>query len=105
MAGREEDANLLQTIRVIKILYDSNPYPSGAGSRAARRNRRRRWRRRQAQVDALASRILHYRLGGPQKPPPLDIPDLSKLHLDPVEHPASPETGDNQPSRQPSNNT
>nr|ABD36902.1 rev protein [Simian immunodeficiency virus]ABQ51082.1 rev protein [Simian immunodeficiency virus] len=103
MAGREEDANLLQTIRIIKILYDSNPYPSGAGSRAARRNRRRRWRRRQLQVDSIANRILQYRLGGPQEPPHLDLPDLSKLHLGPVDNPASAETGDNQSSTQPSN--
>nr|ABD36896.1 rev protein [Simian immunodeficiency virus]ABQ51073.1 rev protein [Simian immunodeficiency virus] len=103
MAGREEDANLLQTIRIIKILYDSNPYPSAAGSRTARRNRRRRWRQRQHQVDALANRILQYRLGGPQEPPHLALPDLSKLHLGPVDDPASTETGDNQPSKQPSN--
>ncbi|AAO13964.1 rev [Simian immunodeficiency virus] len=103
MAGREEDANLLYTVRIIKILYDSNPYPSGAGSRTARRNRRRRWRQRQHQVDALASRILQYRLGGPQEPPHLDIPDLSKLHLDPLDQPASTETGDNQLGTQPSN--
>ncbi|AFK80518.1 rev protein [Simian immunodeficiency virus] len=94
MAGREEDANLLETIRLIKILYDSNPYPSGAGSRAARRNRRRRWRQRQDQVDALAQRILQHRLGGPPEPPPLDLPDLSQLRLAAGDHTPSPETGD-----------
>ncbi|AEK79589.1 rev protein [Simian immunodeficiency virus] len=98
MAGREEDANLLSTIKIIKILYDSNPYPSASGSRTARRNRRRRWRNRQRQVDSLAQRILHCRLGGPQDPPPVDLPDLSKLRLAPLDDPENTETGNNQPN-------
>nr|AFB37443.1 rev protein [Human immunodeficiency virus 1] len=44
MAGRsgDSDEDLLQTVRLIKLLYQSNPPPNPEGTRQARRNRRRR---------------------------------------------------------------
>ncbi|AFM85334.1 rev protein [Simian immunodeficiency virus] len=84
MAGREEE-NLLQAIKIIKILYESNPYPNSEGTRSARRNRRRRWRIRQRQVEGISSRILATYLGRLPTAPPVDLPDLSKLTLAPLD--------------------
>ncbi|ALX35472.1 rev protein [Human immunodeficiency virus 1] len=82
MAGRsEEDQQLLQAIRIIRILYQSNPHPTPSGSRNARKNRRRRWRRRQAQVDALATRILATVVHGPEDSNPVDLPSLEHLSI------------------------
>nr|UEC95141.1 rev protein [Human immunodeficiency virus 1] len=84
MAGRsgDSDEELLRAIRIIKILYQSNPYPSPEGTRQARRNRRRRWRARQRQVRALSARILSSVLGRPAEPVPLQLPPLDRLTLD-----------------------
>nr|WOX63069.1 rev protein [Human immunodeficiency virus 1] len=84
MAGRsgDADAGLLTAIRIIKILYQSNPYPLPRGTRQARRNRRRRWRARQNQIDSLSERILSSCLGRPAEPVPLQLPPLERLHLD-----------------------
>nr|ADQ56990.1 rev protein [Human immunodeficiency virus 1] len=84
MAGRSGDADeeLLRAIRIIKILYQSNPFPSAEGTRQARRNRRRRWRARQRQIRALSERILCTCLGRPTEPVPLLLPPLERLHLD-----------------------
>nr|AEB52932.1 rev protein [Human immunodeficiency virus 1] len=85
MAGRsgDSDAELIWTVRVIKILYQSrDPPPNPAGTRQARRNRRRRWRRRQNQISALSERILSAHLGRPAEPVPLHLPPLERLTLD-----------------------
>nr|AAO47150.1 rev protein [Human immunodeficiency virus 1] len=81
MAGRSTDEELLRVIRIINILYQSNPHPSPTGSRNARRNRRRRWRRRQAQVNTLASRILATVVHGPQDNNLVELPPLEQLSI------------------------
>nr|QZD38787.1 rev protein [Human immunodeficiency virus 1] len=84
MAGRsgEDDEVLLQAVRTIKILYQSNPYPDPRGTRQARKNRRRRWRARQRQIRAISARILSTLLGRPAEPVPLQLPPLERLTLD-----------------------
>nr|QJQ89977.1 rev protein [Human immunodeficiency virus 1] len=84
MAGRSgaSDEDLLKAVRIIKILYQSNPYPEPQGSRQARKNRRRRWRARQRQIDSISQRILSNCLGRPAEPVPLQLPPLERLHLD-----------------------
>nr|AAN03279.1 rev protein [Human immunodeficiency virus 1] len=84
MAGRsgDSDEELLKAIRIIKILYQSNPYPKPKGSRQARKNRRRRWRARQRQIDSISERILSTCLGRSAEPVPLQLPPLERLHLD-----------------------
>nr|UBF44887.1 rev protein [Human immunodeficiency virus 1] len=84
MAGRsgDSDAALLQAVKIIKILYQSNPYPKPEGTRQARKNRRRRWRARQRQIDSISERILSSCLGRSAEPVPLQLPPLERLHLD-----------------------
>ncbi|AAK65982.1 rev protein [Human immunodeficiency virus 1] len=84
MAGRsgDPDEDLIRAIRIIKILYQSNPYPKPRGTRQARKNRRRRWRARQRQIDSISERILSTCLGRPTEPVPLQLPPLERLHLD-----------------------
>nr|ALX35094.1 rev protein [Human immunodeficiency virus 1] len=84
MAGRsgDADAELLTAVRIIKILYQSNPYPKPRGTRQAQRNRRRRWRARQNQIDSLSERVLSTCLGRPEEPVPLQLPSLERLRLD-----------------------
>ncbi|ACV92589.1 rev protein [Human immunodeficiency virus 1] len=84
MAGRSgsTDEELLRAVRIIKILYQSNPFPSSEGTRQARRNRRRRWRARQRQIRAISERILSTCLGRSTEPVPLQLPPLERLHLD-----------------------
>nr|ARA72441.1 rev protein [Human immunodeficiency virus 1] len=84
MAGRSgnSDEELLTTIRIIKILYQSNPYPKPRGTRQARKNRRRRWRAKQNQIDSLSERILSTCLGRPAEPVPLQLPPIERLCLD-----------------------
>nr|ASM60457.1 rev protein [Human immunodeficiency virus 1]ASM60480.1 rev protein [Human immunodeficiency virus 1]ASM60501.1 rev protein [Human immunodeficiency virus 1] len=85
MAGRSSeggDEELLRAIRIIKILYQSNPYPKPKGSRQAQRNRRRRWRARQRQIDSIGERILSTCLGRPTEPVPFQLPPLERLNLD-----------------------
>nr|APU87790.1 rev protein [Human immunodeficiency virus 1] len=84
MAGRSGDSDeaLLQAVRIIKILYQSNPYPKPKGSRQARRNRRRRWRARQRQIDSISERILSTCLGRPTEPVPLLLPPIERLNID-----------------------
>nr|AGF32830.1 rev protein [Human immunodeficiency virus 1] len=84
MAGRsgDSDEELLRTVRIIKILYQSNPPPSPEGTRQARRNRRRRWRERQRQIQSIGERILSNFLGRPAEPVPLQLPPLERLTLD-----------------------
>nr|AMZ01577.1 rev protein [Human immunodeficiency virus 1] len=83
MAGRSgnTDEELLRAVRIIRILYQSNPYPSSEGTRQARRNRRRRWRARQRQIRAISERILNNCLGRSTEPVPLQLPPLERLHL------------------------
>nr|AHA33715.1 rev protein [Human immunodeficiency virus 1] len=84
MAGRSGDSDnaLLQAVRIIRILYQSNPYPKPRGTRQARKNRRRRWRARQKQIDSIGERILSTCLGRSAEPVPLQLPPLEGLKLD-----------------------
>nr|AAQ98142.1 rev protein [Human immunodeficiency virus 1] len=84
MAGRSgnSDEELLTTVRIIKILYQSNPQPKPRGTRQARKNRRRRWRARQKQIDSLGERILSACLGRPTEPVSFQLPPLERLNLD-----------------------
>nr|AUZ99857.1 rev protein [Human immunodeficiency virus 1] len=84
MAGRSgsTDEELLQAVRIIKILYQSNPPPSPEGTRQARRNRRRRWRARQRQINEISQRILVTCLGRSTEPVPFQLPPLERLHID-----------------------
>ncbi|AHA33742.1 rev protein [Human immunodeficiency virus 1] len=83
MAGRSGsgDEELLRAIRIIKILYQSNPYPKPRGTRQAQRNRRRRWRARQRQIDSISQRILSTHLGGSEEPVHFQLPPLERLTL------------------------
>nr|QQN95638.1 rev protein [Human immunodeficiency virus 1] len=84
MAGRSgsTDEELLTAVRIIKILYQSNPYPSAEGTRQTRKNRRRRWRARQRQIHKISERILSSCLGRSTEPVPLQLPPLERLQLD-----------------------
>nr|P0C1L5.1 RecName: Full=Protein Rev; AltName: Full=ART/TRS; AltName: Full=Anti-repression transactivator; AltName: Full=Regulator of expression of viral proteins [HIV-1 M:K_97ZR-EQTB11] len=83
MAGRRGDSEqqLLTPVRIIKILYQSNPYPKPEGTRQARRNRRRRWRARQRQIREISQRVLSSCLGRSTEPVPLQLPPLERLSL------------------------
>nr|QQN95662.1 rev protein [Human immunodeficiency virus 1] len=83
MAGRSgsTDEELLRAVRIINILYQSNPYPSAEGGRQTRKNRRRRWRARQRQIREISNRILSSCLGRSTEPVPLQLPPLERLHL------------------------
>nr|AKT77017.1 rev protein [Human immunodeficiency virus 1] len=84
MAGRsgDNDEALLQAVGIIKILYQSNPYPKPEGTRQARKNRRRRWRARQRQISEISERILGTYLGRPTEPVPFQLPPIERLHID-----------------------
>nr|AGH91471.1 rev protein [Human immunodeficiency virus 1]AWD50874.1 rev protein [Human immunodeficiency virus 1] len=84
MAGRSGDSDeaLLQAVRIIRILYQSNPYPKPEGTRQARKNRRRRWRARQKQIHSISERILSACLGRLTEPVPLQLPPIERLHID-----------------------
>nr|AQV06960.1 rev protein [Human immunodeficiency virus 1] len=84
MAGRsgDSDEDLLRAIRIIKILYQSNPYPKPRGTRQAQRNRRRRWRARQQQIDSISRRVLSTCLGRPEESVPFQLPPIERLCLD-----------------------
>nr|QGU21742.1 rev protein [Human immunodeficiency virus 1] len=84
MAGRsgDTDEELLRVVRIIKILYQSNPYPTTRGTRQARKNRRRRWRARQRQIHSISERILCTCLGRSAEPVPLQLPPIERLSLD-----------------------
>nr|AJG45352.1 rev protein [Human immunodeficiency virus 1] len=83
MAGRSGDSDdeLLRAVRIIKILYQSNPYPEPRGTRQARKNRRRRWRARQRQINSICERVLCTCLGRPEEPVPLQLPPIERLHI------------------------
>nr|AAD17067.1 Rev [Human immunodeficiency virus 1] len=84
MAGRSGDSDeaFLQAVRIIKILYQSNPYPKPEGTRQAQRNRRRRWRARQRQIHSISERILSTCLGRLAEPVPFQLPPIERLHID-----------------------
>nr|UST14567.1 rev protein [Human immunodeficiency virus 1] len=84
MAGRsgDSDEELLKTVRLIRLLYQSNPPPNPEGTRQARRNRRRRWRARQRQIQSISGWILTTSLGRSAEPVPLQLPPLERLTLD-----------------------
>nr|QMS44285.1 rev protein [Human immunodeficiency virus 1] len=94
MAGRSGDSDdeILQTIRIIKFLYQSNPLPKPEGTRQARRNRRRRWRQRQRWIRSISEWILNTRLGRPVEPVHLQLPPLERLTLDCSEECGNPGT-------------
>nr|AAR27736.1 rev protein [Human immunodeficiency virus 1] len=83
MAGRSGDSDeaLLQAVKIIKILYQSNPYPKPEGTRQARKNRRRRWRARQRQINSISERILSTCLGRSTEPVPFQLPPIERLHI------------------------
>nr|AGV38449.1 rev protein [Human immunodeficiency virus 1] len=83
MAGRsgDSDEELLRAVRIIKILYQSNPSPKPEGTRQARKNRRRRWRARQKQIHSISERILSTCLGRPTEPVPFQLPPIERLHI------------------------
>nr|AAN47132.1 rev protein [Human immunodeficiency virus 1] len=84
MAGRSGDSDeaLLQAVKIIKILYQSNPYPNLEGStRQTRKNRRRRWRARQRQIREISERILATYLGRSAEPVPFQLPPIERLHI------------------------
>nr|AAD17100.1 Rev [Human immunodeficiency virus 1] len=83
MAGRsgDNDEALLQAVRIIKILYQSNPYPKPEGTRQARKNRRGRWRTRQKQINSISERILSTCLGRSAEPVPFLLPPIERLHI------------------------
>nr|AYX58962.1 rev protein [Human immunodeficiency virus 1] len=83
MAGRsgDNDEALLRAVKIIKVLYQSNPYPKPEGTRQARRNRRRRWRARQRQIHSISERILSTCLGRPAEPVPLQLPPIERLNI------------------------
>nr|UXE48323.1 rev protein [Human immunodeficiency virus 1] len=78
----ESDEELLRTVRLIKLLYQSNPPPSPEGTRQARRNRRRRWRERQRTIRSISTWLISTYLGRPTEPVPLQLPPLERLTLD-----------------------
>nr|AGC37079.1 rev protein [Human immunodeficiency virus 1]AGC37125.1 rev protein [Human immunodeficiency virus 1] len=84
MAGRsgDDDEALLRVVRIIRILYQSNPYPKPEGTRQARKNRRRRWRARQRQIHSISERILSACLGRPAELVPFQLPPIERLHID-----------------------
>nr|AGC37116.1 rev protein [Human immunodeficiency virus 1] len=84
MAGRsgDDDEALLRVVRIIRILYQSNPYPKPEGTRQARKNRRRRWRARQRQIHSISERILSACLGRPAEPVSFQLPPIERLHID-----------------------
>nr|AYX66826.1 rev protein [Human immunodeficiency virus 1]AYX67339.1 rev protein [Human immunodeficiency virus 1] len=83
MAGRSGDSDeaLLQAVRIIKILYQSNPYPTPEGTRQARKNRRRRWRARQRHIHSISERILSNFLGRSTEPVPFQLPPIERLSI------------------------
>nr|BAC45029.1 rev protein [Human immunodeficiency virus 1] len=83
MAGRSGDSDeaLLRAVRIIKLLYQSDPSPEPKGTRQARKNRRRRWRARQNQIHSISERILSTCLGRPTEPVPLQLPPLERLNI------------------------
>nr|AFM44449.1 rev protein [Human immunodeficiency virus 1] len=84
MAGRsgDSDEEILKTVKLIKLLYQSNPPPNPEGTRQARRNRRRRWRERQRQIRSISGLILSTYLDRLAEPDPLQLPPLERLTLD-----------------------
>nr|AYX66367.1 rev protein [Human immunodeficiency virus 1] len=83
MAGRSGDSDeaLLQAVKIIKILYQSNPYPTPEGTRQARKNRRRRWRARQRHIHSISERILSNFLGRSTEPVPFQLPPIERLSI------------------------
>nr|AYX62784.1 rev protein [Human immunodeficiency virus 1]AYX62925.1 rev protein [Human immunodeficiency virus 1]AYX63129.1 rev protein [Human immunodeficiency virus 1]AYX63185.1 rev protein [Human immunodeficiency virus 1]AYX63193.1 rev protein [Human immunodeficiency virus 1] len=83
MAGRSGDSDeaLLQAVKIIKILYQSNPYPTPEGTRQARKNRRRRWRARQRQIHSISERILSTCMGRSTEPVPFQLPPIERLSI------------------------
>nr|AAN64109.1 rev protein [Human immunodeficiency virus 1] len=84
MAGRsgDSDEDLLKTVRLIKLLYQSNPPPNPEGTRQARRNRTRRWRERQRQIRQISGWIISTYLDRSSEPVPFPLPPLERLTLD-----------------------
>ncbi|AJP61673.1 rev protein [Human immunodeficiency virus 1] len=84
MAGRSGDSDeaLLQAVRIIKILYQSNLYPPPKGTRQAGRNERRGWRPSQSQIHWIIKRILGISWGGLADPVLFKLPRMERFILD-----------------------
>ncbi|CAB46522.1 unnamed protein product [Simian immunodeficiency virus] len=82
--GEEE---LRRRLRLIHLLHQTNPYPTGSGSANQRRQKRRRWRQRWQQLLALADRI--YSFPDPPTDTPLDlaIQQLQNLAIESIPDP------------------
>nr|AYX66161.1 rev protein [Human immunodeficiency virus 1] len=98
MAGRSGDSDeaLLQAVKIIKILYQSNPYPTPEGTRQARKNRRRRWRARQRQIHSIGERILSTCMGRSTEPVPFQLPPIERLSIGDSESSGTPGTQQSQ---------
>nr|AYX65367.1 rev protein [Human immunodeficiency virus 1]AYX65415.1 rev protein [Human immunodeficiency virus 1]AYX65595.1 rev protein [Human immunodeficiency virus 1]AYX65619.1 rev protein [Human immunodeficiency virus 1]AYX65903.1 rev protein [Human immunodeficiency virus 1] len=98
MAGRSGDSDeaLLQAVKIIKILYQSNPYPTPEGTRQARKNRRRRWRARQRQIHSISERILSTCMGRSTEPVPFQLPPIERLSIGDSESSGTPGTQQSQ---------
>nr|AGE07372.1 rev protein [Simian immunodeficiency virus] len=70
MSSHEREEELRKRLRLIHLLHQTNPYPTGPGTANQRRQRRRRWRKRWQQLLALADRIYSF------PDPPTDTPRL-----------------------------
>ncbi|AAB97135.1 rev protein [Simian immunodeficiency virus] len=106
MSSHAEEEELRRRLRLIHLLHQTNPYPTGPSTANQRRNRRRRWRQRWQQFLALADRV--YSFPDPPTDTPLDlaiqqlqnlaiesIPDpptnIPEILHDPTESPRSPQ--------------
>nr|AYX65706.1 rev protein [Human immunodeficiency virus 1] len=98
MAGRSGDSDeaLLQAVKIIKILYQSNPYPTPEGTRQARKNRRRRWGARQRQIHSISERILSTCMGRSTEPVPFQLPPIERLSIGDSESSGTPGTQQSQ---------
>nr|ASR81487.1 rev protein [Simian immunodeficiency virus] len=87
MSSREREEELRKRLRLIHLLHQTNPYPTGPGTANQRRQRRRRWRKRWQQLLALADRI--YSFPDPPTDTPLDlaIQQLQNLAIESIPDP------------------
>nr|AML02964.1 rev protein [Human immunodeficiency virus 1] len=84
MAGRsggDNDEDLLRAVRIIKILYQSNPYPNLEGTLQDRTNRRWRWTAWPRPIDSIIERILTFCVVRPAELVHLQLPPLERLHI------------------------
>nr|AGB53998.1 rev protein [Simian immunodeficiency virus] len=87
MSSHEREEELRKRLRLIHLLHQINPYPTGPGTANQRRQRRRRWRKRWQQLLALADRI--YSFPDPPTDTSLDlaIQQLQNLAIESIPDP------------------